>query len=235
MDSILDRIRLELKDKADEVLQKSSQKFFKETIRTYGIKNAVINETGKRYFSLIKDKSKTEIFDLCDELWRSGYLEESIIACNWAYSLRKKYGPEDFPIFRHWVNDYVNNWASCDTLCNHTIGSFIDEYPSFLEELKEWTQSGNRWMKRASAVTLIIPARQGRFLKEVLGIADLLLSDKDDMVQKGYGWMLKAASQSHGREVFDYVMKQKNLMPRTAFRYAIEKMPVELKARAMEK
>jgi 3-methyladenine DNA glycosylase AlkD len=55
------------------------------------------------------------------------------------------------------------------------------------------------------------------------------------MVQKGYGWMLKAASQAHQKEVFDYVISKKKTMPRTAFRYAIEKMPVELRAIAMIK
>jgi 3-methyladenine DNA glycosylase AlkD len=55
------------------------------------------------------------------------------------------------------------------------------------------------------------------------------------MVQKGYGWMLKAASQAHQEKVFNYVMKMKSTMPRTALRYAIEKMPAELKIRAMSK
>jgi 3-methyladenine DNA glycosylase AlkD len=54
-------------------------------------------------------------------------------------------------------------------------------------------------------------------------------------VQKGYGWMLKAASESHQQEVFDYVMKNKFNMPRTALRYAIEKMLKNLMIIAMEK
>ena len=54
-------------------------------------------------------------------------------------------------------------------------------------------------------------------------------------MQKGYGWMLKAASQSHQKEVFDYVMKNKKDMPRTALRYAIEKIPSDLRQSAMEK
>ena len=60
-------------------------------------------------------------------------------------------------------------------------------------------------------------------------------SDKDDMVQKGYGWMLKAASKVYQEEVFDYVVQRKATMPRTSLRYAIEKMPAELKAIAMAK
>jgi 3-methyladenine DNA glycosylase AlkD len=64
-------------------------------------------------------------------------------------------------------------------------------------------------------------------------MSEILLTDKDDMVQKGYGWLLKEASKKHQAEVFDYVMKWKAKMPRTALRYAIEKMPVEMRRRAM--
>ena len=90
-------------------------------------------------------------------------------------------------------------------------------------------------MRRASAVSLIVPAKHGRFLKESIEIVDLLLTDKDDIVQKGYGWLLKEASRKHTDEVFAYVMKNKRQMPRTALRYAIELMPKELKAEAMKK
>jgi len=90
-------------------------------------------------------------------------------------------------------------------------------------------------MRRAAAVSLIVPARRGKFLTEIFQIADLMLPDNDDMVQKGYGWMLKVASQSHEQEVFEYVISNKRVMPRTALRYAIEKMPPELKTIAMEK
>jgi 3-methyladenine DNA glycosylase AlkD len=55
------------------------------------------------------------------------------------------------------------------------------------------------------------------------------------MVQKGYGWLLKEASRAHQAEVFDYVMKNKAVMPRTSLRYAIEKMPAELRRKAMER
>jgi 3-methyladenine DNA glycosylase AlkD len=108
-------------------------------------------------------------------------------------------------------------------------------YPDHLAELKTWARSKNRWARRAAAVTLIIPARHGRFLDEVFEIADILLRDDDDLVRKGYGWMLKATSESNRKAVFDYVMKNKSEMPRTALRYAIEKMPKTLKAKAMQK
>ena len=66
-------------------------------------------------------------------------------------------------------------------------------------------------------------------------MADILLSDDEDLVQKGCGWMLKSASAHKQSQVFDYVMKNKNKMPRTALRYAIEKMPEKLRKEAMKK
>jgi 3-methyladenine DNA glycosylase AlkD len=162
-------------------------------------------------------------------------MEESFVACNWSYKIKKQYERSDFKVFEKWVNNYVNNWASCDTLCNHNVGTLVELYPELISCLKNWAKSENRWVKRGSAVSLIIPARRGKFLEDIFEIADILHSDKDDMVQKGYGWMLKAASQAHQKEVFDYVISKKTTMPRTALRYAIEKMPKELKIAAMAK
>jgi 3-methyladenine DNA glycosylase AlkD len=223
MISIINKIRQELKQNSDEKTKKTGQNFFKEKIKFYGVKTAIVNKIGKEYFKTIKGKKKTEIFDLCEELWRSGYMEESFIACNWSYFIRKDYEPKDFEVFEKWVNNYVSNWASCDTLCNHTVGTFVEMYTEYLSDLKKWAKSKNRWMRRASAVSLIIPAKQGKFLKDIFEIADTLLLDQDDLVQKGYGWMLKAASHTHQKEIFDYIIKKKSIMPRTALRYAMEK------------
>lgn len=233
--SILEQVRLELKNSVDEKTLDTAQHFFKEQITAYGVKVPVVNKISSAFLSEIRSKSKQEVFDLCEELWRSGMLEESFIACSWSYAICKKFEPSDFEVFERWVQNYVDNWASCDTLCNHTVGEFIEMYPQFLSKLKEWATSENRWMRRAAAVTLIIPARKGLFLNDIFEIAELLLADKDDLVQKGYGWMLKAASQAYQTEVLDFVIKYKTTMPRTALRYAIEKMPQEMKAQAMKR
>jgi len=233
MSEIIEKLREDLVANSDDELQERTQYFFKEYIRCYGMKSATLTAICKEHFKKVKDKSKSEIFDLCDELWQSGMLEEGFVACNWSYYIRKKYEPADLKIFDEWIDLYVNNWASCDAMGNHTVGSFLEMYPEFITELKRWTQSPNRWMRRASAVSLIVPARHGMFLNDIFEIADLLLLDGDDMVQKGYGWLLKVAGQKHQKEVFDYVMSKKVIMPRTALRYAIEKMPAELKASAM--
>jgi 3-methyladenine DNA glycosylase AlkD len=235
MSLITNKIREEIIKNADEKTRIQGEKFFKENVKIYGLKAAQTEQISKEFYKTITDRSKANIFSLCEELWKSGYIEEAGIACMWSYNVRKQYEPADFRVFERWVNRYITNWAACDTLCNHTVGTFIEMYPSYLKELKRWAKSQNRWVKRASAVTLIVPARKGLFLDDIFEIADTLHSDPDDMVQKGYGWMLKASSQAHQKEVFDYVMMKKKTMPRTSLRYAIEKMPAELKAKAMAK
>ncbi|MDD2649776.1 MAG: DNA alkylation repair protein [Candidatus Cloacimonadales bacterium] len=235
MKNILLKIREDLRNNIDEKTRTSSQRFFKEKIKSYGVKAPTVNKICKDNSKLIEPLKKTDIFNLCELLWQSGYLEESLIACNWSYALHKQYEPNDFQYFEKWIDNYVNNWASCDTLCNHTVGVFLVMYPEYLSRIKIMAKSNNRWMRRASAVSLIIPARKGQFLKEIFELADILLLDKDDLVQKGYGWMLKSCSQAHQKQVFDYVLKNKALMPRTALRYAIEKMPKDMRLKAMEK
>jgi 3-methyladenine DNA glycosylase AlkD len=235
MHEIIDKIRNELVQNSDENTHNSAQRFFKEKIKLYGIKNATVHKIAKRYFEMIKEKPKSTIFELCEILMQSGFIEESFIACDWSYSINKYYEHYDFHIFERWINNYVNNWATCDTLCNHTLGEFLMKFPEYAVNLENFAKSENRWVRRAAAVSLIIPAKKGHFLNETFVIATILIHDKDDLVQKGYGWMLKAASESHQKEVFDFVIKNKNAMPRTTLRYAIEKMPKELKNFAMIK
>ncbi|NYT18877.1 MAG: DNA alkylation repair protein, partial [Methanosarcinales archaeon] len=207
MNKTIAKIRKELEQNADEQTKISSSRFFKEEIKCYGVKVAAVRKIANDYFKIISGKSKKEVYSLCEELLRSDYIEEAFIAFEWSYSLRDQYEPEDLEVFESWIGDYVNNWAKCDFLCNYTMGSFIEMYPQYLGSLKTWTSSDNRWFRRAAAVTLILPARRGDFLDVVLEIADLLLTDKDDLVQKGYGWMLKEASKNHQQAIFDYVMQ----------------------------
>jgi len=235
MDPVIERIQKDLRAMADPEIQKTSKRFFKEEIRCYGIRTAAVISLAKQYWKEIKDRDKQEIFSLCEELYRSGYTEETFIVSHWAYALSDRFDKKDLAVFRRWIDSYITNWASCDGFCNHALGDFFERYPACTGELKVWAQSENRWMRRAAAVSLIVPAKRGKFLEEAIGIANLLLTDTDDMVQKGYGWLLKEASRKHTEEVFAYVMRNKKVMPRTALRYAIELMPKDLKAEAMKK
>jgi 3-methyladenine DNA glycosylase AlkD len=235
MDPIIAEIRQELGEKADPQARESFQRFFKESIQCYGIKIPTVNKIAGNYWKKVSSRDKREIFLLCEELYASHYAEEAFIVSNWVPRMKKRFTEDDFSLFAHWIETYISNWATCDSFCNHAVGDFIGEYPAFVNELKAWTKSENRWVRRAAAVSLIVPAKRGEFLNDVIVIADLLLTDSDDMVQKGYGWLLKEASRKHQTVIFEYVMKNRKVMPRTALRYAIELMPKDLKIKAMAK
>jgi len=235
MSNIAQRIRNELKENIDEKTRDSFQRFFKEKVKCYGVKTGTVGKIARKYWKEIEGKSKKEILELCEELLRSDYTEEASIVSFWGMNFKDFVESGDLTVFEKWIKKYVNNWAKCDGFCNHAVGDLIAKYPDSVEELKKWAKLDNRWLKRASAATLIIPAKKGKFLKEAFEISDILLVDADDMVQKGYGWLLKEESRKHQKEVFEYVIENKHKMPRTALRYAIELMPEKLRKKAMEK
>jgi Predicted DNA alkylation repair enzyme len=234
-DAVLSRLHRDLQAQADVALQQGMRRYFKEEVVGYGVSTAAVRTIAQHYYRQIKDREKEEIWRLCDALLATGYMEDAFIASDWSYRLQQKYTPDDFPLFERWIGQYIDNWAKCDTFCNHTMGAFLERYPSFLPRLREWTGSGNRWCRRAAAVSLILPARKGLFLPDILDIASRLLRDNDDLVQKGYGWMLKEASKRHPEVIFIFVMQHRQEMPRTALRYAIEKLPMDQKKQAMER
>jgi len=233
VNKIILRIRKELKKHATAKTRKSFQRFFKEPVRCYGVKTPVVGKIAQRYWKEVEHLNKKRIFGLCEELYRSDMCEDAFIVSWWTPRLAAVYEPTDYKVFKGWIERYINNWAKCDGFCCGAMGRFIEKYPEFIPKIKTWTRSRNRWMKRAAAVSLINPARQGKFLKDVFDVADRLLVDPDDIVQKSYGWMLKEASRRHQTEVLQYVLRNKKYMPRTALRYAIELMPKSLKQRAM--
>jgi 3-methyladenine DNA glycosylase AlkD len=200
MENIITKIREALVLNADEKTRKQSEYFFKEQITVYGVKSATVQKIAKDFFTEIKTNLKLK-FLLRAKNCGSRVHGESFVACVWSEKLGKNLEPADFETLERWIKNYVSNWASCDTLCNHTVGDFVMKYPEYISKLKEFAHSGNRWVKRAAAVSLIVPARKGLFLSDIFEIADIMLPDNDDMVQKGYGWMLKSASQAHQQSI----------------------------------
>jgi 3-methyladenine DNA glycosylase AlkD len=235
MTNVLTQIRSDLKATTDAKTQKSFQRFFKENVKYYGVRTETVGKIAKKYWPRVKTFDKPTIFTLCEELYRSDYTEEAFIVSFWLPEYIDNLNPSDLATFKQWIERYINNWAKCDGFCNHTIGDLIQKYPQTIGEVKTWTKSESRWLKRASAVSFIVPAKKGLFLQDAFEICDILLTDEDDMVQKGYGWLLKEESRKHQEKVFDYVVKNRKVMPRTALRYAIELMPRELKQEAMKK
>lgn len=235
MNQLLEQIRQELKANADQQTKNGAKRYFKEAIIVYGVKTDLVGKIAAKYWKEVKCLPKKEIFALSEELYKSGVMEEAFVPANWLPNISDQFEKEDLATFKRWIESYIDNWAKCDGFCNHTVGDFMTKFPDCVDELLVWAKSGNRWLKRAAAVTLIVPGKKGMFLAEAFEICDLLLTDGDDLVQKGYGWLLKAETEKHPEEVLAYVLKNKQVMPRTALRYAIEKLTKEQKALAMKK
>jgi 3-methyladenine DNA glycosylase AlkD len=230
-------IHKELNQLATPERKKSIEFFFKHDIKAFGVSSPDTQKIGRSIIHNIKMEEwpKAKIWNLAEQLFKNGSIEESLLACQIVIAFKREYSLDDFGIFAKWVNLYIDNWAECDTFCNKVMGEMLFRFPELADEVKKWALSNNLWLRRASAVSFIYPAKKNKFVDDQWEIALLLLEDQEDMVQKGYGWMLKVLSHLRQKEVFDFVQLYKSRMPRTALRYAIEKMPIELKRKAMER
>ncbi|MEW5797248.1 MAG: DNA alkylation repair protein [Candidatus Zixiibacteriota bacterium] len=212
------------------------QQFFKEKLdEPVGLRGPVLRAISNLIYREVKAEGPVEILQMCDRLLETDLRCRRFFAFEWAAKQKDHFRPSEFARFEKWLKKYVDYWGACDSLCAGPLGILIAQYPELAEKMRPWQKSKNRWLRRGAAVGLIVPVKQRQLLDEVFRTADVLLQDTDDIVQKGYGWMLKEASNRFPEEVFAYVMKHKARMPRTALRYAIEKLPPARRKQAMAK
>lgn len=237
-DKLIKKITNDLFEKQDLEYQKNSIGFFKEEINPIGVKIPNVRKIAKKRFKELEKLDKKEVFVICEKLFSEKFDEHKTIAFIWLSYLAEsgKFTKSDFDILERWLEKYISNWAHCDEFCTHSLGAILLEFPELVPRVKKWSKSKNRWLRRSSAVSMIVPVRkEKKFLKEIFFVTKQMIDDDDDLVQKGYGWALKEGSNLYTKEVFDFVMKNKKVMPRTALRYAIEKMPDAMKSLAMER
>ena len=103
MNSLVERVRLELKESADEKTKQSFDRFFKEKVTCYGVKTGVVGKIAKKYWNEAKSCSKKEVFALYEELYRSGMTEEDFVAAFWLPNMIDKFEPEDMATFKKWI------------------------------------------------------------------------------------------------------------------------------------
>lgn len=203
-----------------------------ESMKGNRLRTPVVRRLSQSLFGEVRSLGKARIFETCEHLLEARDSDARLIAFDWAFRCRRAFTVEDFARFERWVGEYVDGWGSCDDHCTHALGAIVHSLPEVRERLKDWTDSESRWYRRAAAVALIYSVRR-QASDPAFEIADLLLQDPDDLVQKGYGWLLKEVSRFHPDEVFEFVMDRRRAMPRTAFRYAIEKLSPDLRCEAM--
>ena len=234
---MIEQIKQELEENIDPTYKEGAERYFKEEVHFFGVRTPIVRKIAKKYFAEVKGLSKEELLDLCEQILDQPYNEFSTIAFAWALAIKKSFELPDFDRFERWIEKYVDNWGKCDDFCTHTIHYFVEHFPEVIPRIKKWAHSENMWFRRASAVSFITSKGSWYIAKhtlpDIFEVAEILLHDKEDLVQKGYGWMLKSASAFDQQAVLDFVIKHKKTMPRTALRYAIEYMPQDLRKQAM--
>lgn len=181
-----------------------------------------------QFFPQVKNEGIDTVLSVCEDMLKQRKWQSRLIAFDWVFRLRRQYTKDTWSVFEHWLKEYVRDWGGCDDFCTHAFGELLAQYNDLFERVIHWTEHPDFWVRRAAAVILVYPINKKRADDlDPFIIADRLMHDEHHLVLKGYGWMLKVASQYNEDAVFAYLKKHKHHMPRLAFRYAIEKMPRE--------
>jgi 3-methyladenine DNA glycosylase AlkD len=204
-----------------------AKRYFREPIQSWGLTMGMCQEIATKYYPRVRGNLPLAL-EVSGDLHAHGVMEVAIIGANLMRRMKGKLEPEHFDVFDGWVGT-LTNWATTDTLCTGIIFVTVQMEPSLAGRLLEWTDSDNRWRRRAAAVSLVPIARRGEMLDVAFRIADRLMEDRDDMVQKGVGWLLKEASKKHPGEIHDYLVKWRPKTTGLVLRYASEKLPLEMR------
>ena len=198
------------------------------------LKASDVRAISAKAYQLVKGQTLDYIFAICEEMLEQRDWPLGVIAYDFAYRLRKEYSLSTFSIFEIWLERYVRDWNDCDDFCTHAFGELLCQYPELISQTLLWTERGEFWMRRAAAVILIVPIKKGLVSSSsAFQVADLLMQDEHDLVRKGYGWMLKVLSVKDPEAVFNYLQQHQAIMPRVAYRYALEKLSAEQKKQLM--
>lgn len=213
-----------------DVVTQARCELAKVTERNRPTTGAVRSVSAAMYRAL-EDKSIDNVLVGCALLLKEREWALGVIAYDWAFRVRKQYNDQTFAIFEGWLKEYVTNWGDCDDFCTHAFGALLSQNNDLFTQVRSWTEHPKFAVRRAAAVVLIYPIKQGKYEGiDPFIICDALMKDDHYLVLKGYGWMLKVLSQVEPDAVYEYLVKNKAAMPRVAFRYAIEKMGKATKA-----
>lgn len=123
--------------------------------------------------------------------------------------------------------DRINNWDIVDCSCRDVVGGYLLDKPRDI--LYKLAKSNNLWERRIAMVSTWEFIRKGD-LADTFKIAEALLTDKQDLIHKATGWMLRSAGDKNRAALLEFLNKHAATMPRTALRYAIEHLNTEQKA-----
>ncbi len=118
-------------------------------------------------------------------------------------------------------HDRINNWDLVDLGCLHMTGSYLFDKPRAI--LYKLARSKNLWERRTAILSTTYFIRKGE-TNDTFKLAEILVKDKEDLVHKATGWMLRFAGDKNRAVLLAFLDSHAAVMPRTLLRYAIEKL-----------
>lgn len=220
----LHNIREKLKQLASKEKAEVLQRFFKTGPGEYGqgdifigVKVPELRKLAKTYEQLTLNKVK--------QLLRSDIHEERLLAL-FILILQYAKGSESDKkrMYEFYLNHtrFINNWDLVDTSAQHIVGAFLlDQSKAPLYRL---ATSKKLWERRISIMSTFHFIKLDQYI-DTLNISKILLFDKEDLIHKAVGWMLREIGKRHLPTEEMFLKKYYKTMPRTMLRYAIEKFP----------
>ena len=208
------------------------QKFFKTGKGEYGEGDIFLGITVPEQRKTVKEFYSMDLKEI-KKLLESDIHEERFSAL---IILREKYCKNDNKkeIFNFYLKNLkrINNWDLVDVSASYIMGNYLLNRDKDI--LFRLARSKNLWMRRAAIVATFWFIRNNR-LEETLAITEILLKDKEDLIHKATGWMLRETGKKSPRKLKIFLKKHKDKMPRTMIRYAIEKFPEKERKKYLNK
>jgi 3-methyladenine DNA glycosylase AlkD len=211
------------------------QWFFKDEIKSHGWYTAKLRSAALDSRRVIRSEFDLDfLLQVADKLFVGRNLEEKTFAVFLLEKTTEEFGESEFRLFESWL-PRISSWADHDGLVHYLIAPMIAAKPTRSVRVFVWAKSPNRWHRRAACVALIQGARKKMFFPEIKRLSDLLLSDKDDMVRKGLGWLLRETAKADAKRTVPYLMIIRERAPRLVLRTACETLPPSVRKKVLAK
>jgi 3-methyladenine DNA glycosylase AlkD len=209
------------------------QWFFKEKIRSHGWRAADLRRAIRRLRKeILRKHDFAFLVKVADELFSGAVLEEKVAAIFLLENLDSHCTDREFLLFEKWL-DRISSWADHDGLVHYLIAPMVAAKPARTKFVFRWAKSPKRWHRRAACVALIRGSRAKMFFPEIVRLSNFLLTDTDDMVQKGLGWLLRETAKFDAKHTVPYLMKIRGRAPRLVLRTACETLPPGVKKKIL--
>ncbi|MDD2680795.1 MAG: DNA alkylation repair protein [Patescibacteria group bacterium] len=199
-------------------------RFFKTGPGEYGAGDKFLGISMPSLHLLVKASSELSDKAL-EELLKSPYHEIRMLG---ALFMAKRYQQakskkEQSAAVNYYLAHYgaLNNWDLVDVTVSKVWGAYLINHPKKRNKLYIWARSKNMWQRRMAMVACAALIRAND-LSDALALSKLLLSDKEDLMHKAVGWMLREIGKKDKVALVKFINDYGFKMPRTTLRYAIE-------------